>query len=162
MYNPELVQTLLKITSHVSDSYEQLRAEKQVARAIDDQILGYFVGEAKESLRNIECNIAHLTEDPCGIWYLPSIHRQIKTLRENSKMIGLISFHEAISLIEPVILIWLRQGRKSNEQFLDFMNSAFAYMNEWVGCIESDLAKIPSKSAILSNIHKLQSADIPV
>ncbi|HET7774523.1 MAG TPA: Hpt domain-containing protein, partial [Burkholderiaceae bacterium] len=105
--------------------------------AIDAELLGIFIEEAREVLDTIGTAIPQAESSPSDQGVLTTLRRGFHTLKGSGRMVGLDRLGEAAWAIEQLMNHWLAEGFAATPALLRLLTRASHELRAWVDEIDS-------------------------
>jgi chemosensory pili system protein ChpA (sensor histidine kinase/response regulator) len=105
--------------------------------AIDAELLGIFIEEAREVLDTIGSAIPQAEASPSDQGVLTTLRRGFHTLKGSGRMVGLDRLGEAAWAIEQLMNHWLAEGMAATPDLLRLLAKASHELRAWVDEIDS-------------------------
>ncbi|HEX6268276.1 MAG TPA: Hpt domain-containing protein [Burkholderiales bacterium] len=127
---------------------------------VDPELLGIFLDEAGEVLRNIEAAVPLCREQANNLEALTDIRRGFHTLKGSGRMVGLMDLGEVAWEIEQLMNLWLEQKRPASPGLLELVSSAARAFASWVEQLrEHSLAGEVDAAELVSLARSLKSGE---
>ncbi|KPF67999.1 hypothetical protein IP84_12080 [beta proteobacterium AAP99] len=105
--------------------------------AIDAELLGIFIEEAREVLDTIGGAIPQAEASPSDQAVLTTLRRGFHTLKGSGRMVGLDNLGEASWAIEQLMNHWLAEGLVATPELLRLLTTSAHELRAWVDEIDS-------------------------
>ncbi len=134
-----------------------------VARAgVDPELLGIFLDEADEVLRNIDAAVPLCREQPNDLASLTTIRRGFHTLKGSGRMVGLMDLGEVAWALEQLMNSWLEKKQPASAALLEVIVDAKASFSGWIkGLREGSLAGEVQGEALVERARHLKAGEAP-
>jgi chemosensory pili system protein ChpA (sensor histidine kinase/response regulator) len=128
----------------------------------DPELLGIFLDEADEVLRNIDAAVPLCRERPNDLESLTAIRRGFHTLKGSGRMVGLMDLGELAWEIEQLLNTWLEKKQPAAGDLLSFVADAGASFAGWIKALrEGSLTAEVEGAGLVERARRLKSGDAP-
>jgi chemosensory pili system protein ChpA (sensor histidine kinase/response regulator) len=116
---------------------QPLQPVPESEEAIDAELLGIFIEEAREVLDTIGAAIPQAEASPSDQGVLTTLRRGFHTLKGSGRMVGLDNLGEASWAIEQLMNHWLAEGMAATPELLRLITTSAHELRAWVDEIDS-------------------------
>ncbi|GHU26661.1 hypothetical protein AGMMS50256_04450 [Betaproteobacteria bacterium] len=141
-----------------ASSQETLRLSRASNEEIDAELLGIFLEEANEVLREVDANLRRLKSDIHDSASLTSIRRSFHTLKGSGRMVGLKDLGEAAWAIEQTLNLWLRLELVAEPDLLGLLDEAYSVFTKWVRQLETRSEDTIDPQGLVARADALRSS----
>ena len=125
---------------------------------IDSELLGIFLGEAREVLEAISGANTQSRSAPADQAFLTTIRRGFHTLKGSSRMVGLTGFGEAGWAMEQVLNLWMAEERPGTPALYELIELACGRFGQWVDQLQNGAAFRLDASPMIAAANALRDA----
>ncbi|HTP63035.1 MAG TPA: hybrid sensor histidine kinase/response regulator [Burkholderiales bacterium] len=129
---------------------------------VDQELLGVFLEEAVEVLKNIGASVPAARAHADDVEALTTIRRGFHTLKGSGRMVGLMDLGEVAWEIEQVMNLWLKEKRAATGDLLDLIDAAGRSFSSWVGELQAGtLAGEIAPGDLVTRAQALRGVELP-
>ncbi|TAK86513.1 MAG: response regulator [Betaproteobacteria bacterium] len=145
-----------------ADKTSQLRPSQAAASrgSGDPELLGIFLEEADEVLRNIDAAVPLCRQQPNDLESLTVMRRGFHTLKGSGRMVGLMDLGEVAWEIEQLLNKWLEKKQPASAELLAFIADAGASFSDWIKALrEGSLTGEIDGAGLVERARRLKAGE---